>query len=263
MKPILRSLFTCVVLVSMQCCVEYVKYPGRDVTFAEVSVGSWRSNLAPEKREIGMAIWNQPKHKRVDTRFVNYVVEFAKLNGVPLQALSVDVAQLEDGSGDAYLQPAEIVFDGQGMTETGWNALSFSFLKETAWDYFKDKTAGTAFFRLDSAPVVARIVFNPDQSRIGVEFSEVVDGNTEPSPVKVEGPEGPLDCTFTWGVPKDRASVACTNPLPSVMTISVKELGVNGNAVTAVDGSPFSLTVNPSEQPVQLDGLTAWTPAAN
>jgi len=242
--------------------VQNVKHVGKQLTYAEVSVGAWRSNLATERHDIGMLIWNHPKYTRVDTNFVNYAVEFAKLNGEILPSISVDVGQVEDGSSDGYLQPAEIVFDGRGMTSTGWNVLSLQFLRPTAWDYFRDRTSGLAIFRLDSAPTVSRIVFNPDQNRIGVEFSEVLQGSLAPSPITIEGPEGELDCTFNWGVPHDRANVACVGPLPSEMTIRVKELrSSDGSTVTAVDGTPFSLTVNPSDQPIQLDGLNAWTPS--
>lgn len=243
-------------------CTQNVKHPGKEVTYADLSVGSWRSNLATEKRDIGMVIWNQSKYKPVEADFVNQIVESAKLNGVSLPALSVDTEQVADGSTDGYLQPAEIVFDGKKMTESGWNALSFKFSRETAWDSFNDRTSGSAAFRLDSAPAVSRLVFNPGENRIGVEFSEVVEGDEEPSPVIVEGPEGIMDCTFTWGVPHDRASVGCSKPFPATMTIRLKEgrLGNKGKPVTGVDGKPFELSVNQSEQPIQIDGLSAWIP---
>lgn len=96
-----------------------------------------------------------------------------------------------------------------------------------------------------------------------MEFSEVVEGEPDPSPIQVSGPAGTLSCVFAWGAPRNRASVSCIEPLPSPMIITVLDgfLSANGNPVTAVDGSPFHLSVTPAEQPLQVDGLRAWTPA--
>ena len=237
--------------------------PRPDEIFVDCSVAPWRSNLGSSRHDIGVLIWQEPSLEPVPEDFLRRLIEFAKLNGELVPALSSDFAQLEVFNGDGSRQPAEIVFDGAAARGSGWNVLSFEFGAPAAWNFFGDQVKASGPFRLDSAPSIVRLVFNPADKRIGVDFSEVVDGNEDASPIEIFGPEGKLNCNFRWGVPHDRAAVRCSEALPSSMTVQLLDglLSANGNPVTAVDGSPFRIEVVPSELPLQLDGLHAWTPS--
>lgn len=244
-----RGVVCFVSVCSLVGCVVETKRPVK--TFVECSTGAWSSNLSEKSRSLGVLVWNEPHWSRVPDDFLSELAANATLNGQAVPILSTNAVQSDSGSGEGRLEPAEIVFDASSTTSTGWNVLALQFSSPVVWNSFDNQKNGASAFRVDSAPSIVRLVFSP--ADIDVEFSELIASNVTANPLVVTGPEGRLECTFAWGVPRDRATVTCLQPLPSAMTIE--------SDFASVEGSNFKLDVTPSELPLQLDGLRTWVPA--